>query len=32
VRSSPAYETNALALDLAPADKMIAEIIRANAG
>lgn len=32
VRSAPAYETNALALDLAPADKMIAEIIRANAG
>ncbi|KGT89246.1 multidrug transporter [Erwinia typographi] len=32
VRSSPAYETNALALDLAPANQMIAEIIRANAG
>ncbi|MGB9096263.1 multidrug efflux MFS transporter periplasmic adaptor subunit EmrA [Erwinia sp.] len=32
VRSAPAYETNALALDLAPADKMITDIIRANAG
>lgn len=32
VRSTPAYETNALALDLAPANQMIAEIIRANAG
>ena len=32
VRSTPAYETNALALDLAPANQMIADIIRANAG
>ncbi|WP_338557626.1 multidrug efflux MFS transporter periplasmic adaptor subunit EmrA [Erwinia sp. E_sp_B04_7] len=32
VRSAPAYETDALALDLAPANQMIAEIIRANAG
>ncbi|MEM6048964.1 multidrug efflux MFS transporter periplasmic adaptor subunit EmrA [Erwinia sp. P7711] len=32
VRSAPAYETNALALDLAPANQMIADIIRANAG
>lgn len=31
-RSKPAYESNALALDLAPADAMIANIIRANAG
>ncbi|MFU9138897.1 multidrug efflux MFS transporter periplasmic adaptor subunit EmrA [Erwinia tasmaniensis] len=32
VRSTPAYESNALALDLAPVDKLIAEIVRANAG
>lgn len=32
VRSTPAYETDALALDLAPANQMIADIIRANAG
>lgn len=32
VRSQPAYESNALALDLAPANVLIADIIRANAG
>ena len=32
VRQTPAYESNALALDLAPANQMIADIIRANAG
>ncbi|MCU5773888.1 multidrug efflux MFS transporter periplasmic adaptor subunit EmrA [Erwiniaceae bacterium BAC15a-03b] len=32
VRQSPAYETNALALDLAPVNQLIADIIRANAG
>ncbi|MBP2167991.1 membrane fusion protein (multidrug efflux system) [Erwinia toletana] len=32
VRQTPAYETNALALDLAPVNQLIAEIIRANAG
>lgn len=32
VRDTPAYESDALALDLAPVNKMIAEIIRANAG
>ncbi|CUU24986.1 multidrug export protein EmrA [Duffyella gerundensis] len=32
VRNNPAYESNALAIDLAPADRLIAEIIHANAG
>lgn len=32
VRSKPAYESSALALDLAPANALIADIIRANAG
>lgn len=32
VRKTPAYESNALALDLAPANQLIADIIRANAG
>lgn len=32
VRSAPAYESNALALDLAPVNQLIADIIRANAG
>ena len=32
VRSKPAYESDALALDLAPANQLIADIIRANAG
>ena len=32
VRSTPAYESNALALDLAPVNQLIADIIRANAG
>lgn len=32
VRSKPAYESNALTLDLAPVDTLITEIIRANAG
>lgn len=32
VRQSPAYESNALALDLAPVNQLIADIIRANAG
>lgn len=32
VRAKPAYESNALALDLAPVNTLIAEIIRANAG
>ncbi|RWR02910.1 multidrug transporter [[Pantoea] beijingensis] len=31
VRQSPAYESDALALDLAPVNQMIADIIRANA-
>lgn len=31
VRSTPAYESNALALDLAPVNALIADIIRANA-
>ena len=32
VRSKPAYESSALALDLAPVNALIADIIRANAG
>jgi len=32
VRSIPAYESNALALDLTPVNQLIADIIRANAG
>jgi len=32
VRSKPAYESSALALDLAPANALIADILRANAG
>lgn len=32
VRSTPAYESNALALDLAPVNQLIADIIHANAG
>lgn len=32
VRTTPAYESNALALDLAPVNQLIADIIRANAG
>ncbi|WP_455821009.1 multidrug efflux MFS transporter periplasmic adaptor subunit EmrA [Pseudomonas cerasi] len=32
VRSKPAYESDALALDLTPANQLISEIIRANAG
>ncbi|MGE9552256.1 multidrug efflux MFS transporter periplasmic adaptor subunit EmrA [Erwinia amylovora] len=32
VRATPAYESNALALDLAPVNQLIADIIRANAG
>ncbi|MFS2221928.1 multidrug efflux MFS transporter periplasmic adaptor subunit EmrA [Pantoea sp. B65] len=32
VRQSPAYESNALALDLAPVNQLISDIIRANAG
>ena len=32
VRSTPAYESRALALDLAPVNQLIADIIRANAG
>jgi len=32
VRSKPAYESDALARDLTPANQLIAEIIRANAG
>lgn len=31
-RKTPAYESNALMLDLAPANQLIADIIRANAG
>ncbi len=31
-RQTPAYESNALALDLAPVNQMITEIIRTNAG
>ncbi|MEM6161969.1 multidrug efflux MFS transporter periplasmic adaptor subunit EmrA [Erwinia sp. P6884] len=32
VRKTPAYESNALMLDLAPANQLITDIIRANAG
>lgn len=32
VRSKPAYESSALALDLAPVNRLIADIIHANAG
>ncbi|PIJ49164.1 multidrug export protein EmrA [Erwinia sp. OLTSP20] len=32
VRDTPAYSSNALALDLTPVDQMISEIIKANAG
>ncbi|EXU73636.1 hypothetical protein BG55_22825 [Erwinia mallotivora] len=32
VRTTPAYESNALALDLSPVNQLIADIIRANAG
>lgn len=32
VRSKPAYESDALALDLTPANQLISDIIRANAG
>ncbi|QKJ88324.1 MFS transporter [Paramixta manurensis] len=32
VRQTPAYESNALALDLAPVNQMIADIIHENAG
>ncbi|YCH29752.1 multidrug efflux MFS transporter periplasmic adaptor subunit EmrA [Erwinia sp. D4-22] len=32
VRQSPAYQSDALAIDLAPANQLISEIIRANAG
>lgn len=32
VRNNPAYESDALAIDLAPANRLIAEIIHANAG
>ncbi|MCL2896026.1 multidrug efflux MFS transporter periplasmic adaptor subunit EmrA [Brenneria tiliae] len=31
-RGAPAYQSDALALDLAPVDKMISDIIQANAG
>ena len=32
VRQGPLYQTNALTLDLAPANQMIADIIHANGG
>ena len=32
VRQSPAYQSDALAIDLAPVNQLISEIIRANAG
>ncbi|MGB8666796.1 MAG: multidrug export protein EmrA, partial [Serratia inhibens] len=32
VRDKPLYQTNALALNLAPVDQMIADVIHANAG